>query len=92
MRVNAGLLQRLFDNLLSNLRRYADHTQPVKITLLARDKELALIVSNTARPDAKPGTGLGLQNCAQMLRLHGGRFEHSLSDGVFTAAAYFPME
>lgn len=92
VRVNAGLLQRLFDNLLSNLRRYADRTQPVKITLLARDKELALIVSNTARPDAKPGTGLGLQNCAQMLRLHGGRFEHSLSDGVFTAAAYFPME
>ena len=92
VRVNAGLLQRLFDNLLSNLRRYADRTQPVKITLLARDKELALIVSNTARPDAKPGTGLGLQSCAQMLRLHGGRFEHSLSDGVFTAAAYFPME
>ena len=92
VRVNTGLLQRLFDNLLSNLRRYADRTQPVKITLLARDKELALIVSNTARPDAKPGTGLGLQNCAQMLRLHGGRFEHSLSDGVFTAAAYFPME
>ena len=58
VRVNTGLLQRLFDNLLSNLRRYADRTQPVKITLLARDKELALIVSNTARPDAKPGTGL----------------------------------
>jgi len=92
VRVNAGLLQRLFDNLLSNLRRYADPAQPVKITLFTRDKELALIVSNTVRPDAKPGTGLGLQNCAQMLRLHGGRFEHSLSDGVFTAAAYFPME
>lgn len=71
---------------------YVDHTQLVKITLLVRDKELALIVSNTVRPDAKPGTGLGLQNCAQMLRLHGGRFEHSLSEGVFTAAAYFPME
>lgn len=92
VRVNTGLLQRLFDNLLSNLRRYADPAQPVKITLLARDKELALIVSNAVRPDTKPGTGLGLQNCAQMLRLHGGRFEHSLSDGVFTAAAYFPME
>lgn len=71
---------------------YVDHTQLVKITLLARDKELALIVSNTVRPDAKPGTGLGLQNCAQILRLHSGRFEHSLSEGVFTAAAYFPME
>lgn len=30
VRVNTGLLQRLFDNLLSNLRRYADRTQPVK--------------------------------------------------------------
>ena len=88
----ADLLRQLFDNLLSNLRRYADPAQPVKITLLARDKELALIVSSTARPDSKPGIGLGLQNCAQMLRLHGGRFEHSLSDGVFTATAYFPME
>ena len=67
---------------------YVDHTQLVKITLLARDKELALIVSNTVRPDAKPGTGLGLQNCAQMLRLHGGRFEHSLSEGGYSGGIF----
>lgn len=92
VRVNAGLLQRLFDNLLSNLRRYADPAQPVKITLFTRDKELALIVSNTVRPDAKARHGSWLAELRPDVRLHGGRFEHSLSDGVFTAAAYFPME
>lgn len=88
----ADLLRQLFDNLLSNLCRYADRARPIKSTLLARDKELTLIVSNTARPDTKPGTSLCLQNCVQMLRLHGDRFEHSLPDEVFTAVAYFPME
>ena len=92
LRVNEKLIQRIFDNLLSNIRRYADPAEPILIKASVQEGELCLCVCNAIRQDTKKGTGIGLRNCEQMMLLHQGRFQHSTSGKQFTAALYFPME
>ena len=92
LRVNEKLVQRIFDNLLSNIRRYADPAEPILIKASVQEGELCLCVCNAIRQDTKKGTGIGLRNCEQMMLLHQGRFQHSTSGKQFTAALYFPME
>ena len=92
LRMNGKLVQRIFDNLLSNIRRYADPAEPILIKASVQEGELCLCVCNAIRQDAKKGTGIGLRNCEQMMLLHQGRFQHSTSGKQFTAALYFPME
>ena len=92
LRVNEKLVQRIFDNLLSNLRRYADPEKPVSVKASVQEGELCICICNAVRQDAPKGTGIGLHNCEQMMLLHQGRFQHSTSGGQFTAALYFPLE
>jgi len=92
LRVNEKLVQRIFDNLLSNIRRYADPAEPILIKASVQEGELCLCVCNAIRQDTKKGTGIGLRNCEQMMLLHQGRFQHSTSGKQFTAALYFPLE
>ena len=92
LRVNEKLVQRIFDNLLSNLRRYADPEKPVSVKASVQEEELCICICNAVRQDAPKGTGIGLHNCEQMMLLHQGRFQHSTSGGQFTAALYFPLE
>ena len=92
LRVNEKLVQRIFDNLLSNIRRYADPAEPILIKASVQEGELCLCVCNAIRQDTKKGTGIGLHNCEQMMLLHQGRFQHSTSGKQFAAAMYFPLE
>lgn len=50
--LDAGELRRIFDNLISNIRKYADSTRPVTLRLTAREGEVIIRQENTVRPAA----------------------------------------
>ena len=91
--VNCELLQRAFDNLYSNLLKYADPDRPIAIAFCRADGQAVLTVKNSVSPlrDKRESTGIGLNTCRGILQYHGGRFETREENGVFTAELRLPV-
>ena len=90
---NAALMRRVFDNLYSNLIKYADPSVPVLFSC-KRDRGSVRVSLENASVSAqarKEGTNIGLKTCERILALHGGRFEAGMQDGRFTAAFVLPV-
>lgn len=82
--VNTELIQRAFDNLYSNLLKYADPSLPVELRYEKADNTVKLSVKNAIRKDQseKESTNIGLNTCKRILIQHNGTFE-TLRDGNF---------
>ena len=93
MQVNIDLLRRAFDNLYSNLLKYADPAQPIEIGYRQEEGRIALTVVNHVSPrrDAKESTNIGLGTCRRILEYHGGSFSAKEANGVFRAALSLPL-
>ena len=94
-RISASLplLQRAFDNVYSNLLKYADPGQPIRIALRRIGEEASITVTNGVSPqrDRRESTNLGLNTCRRVFRLHGGGFETTEEDGTFTVSMTLPL-
>lgn len=79
-------LQRIFDNLTSNVKKYADPAHGVTLTVALRDTTLMLTQSNTCRPDAaqQEGYHIGLLSIRRIAQQYGGTVEAAQEGGVFT--------
>lgn len=85
--VNLEELGRVFDNLLSNLLKYADPREEVVLSLDYSQGRLELSLSNAIRStdDAPSSTGLGEKIIAKLMaRIHG-EFDRSISGNTYTA-------
>lgn len=93
IRVSLPLLRRAFDNVYSNLLKYADPTLPVAISWRRKGDRLVLRVMNAVSPhrDKKESTRIGLNTCQRVLALHSGGFDTTEADGVFTAIMTLPL-
>ena len=80
-------LKRVLDNLLSNIRKYADPTKPVVALSELRDGSLTLTVSNAIAPTQtrKESTKIGLRTCEKIMTSLGGSFTVT-NDGEHFAA------
>ena len=85
-------LQRVFDNLLSNVRKYADPAAPVTLRLALEDGALVLRQRNRVRPQPSQGDslGLGLGSIRRIAQLYGGSVHAGERDGVFEILVIFP--
>lgn len=84
-------LQRIFDNLTSNIKKYADPTQPVTLTVMQQGGTLTLTQSNTCRGDAaqQEGYHIGLLSIRRIAQQYGGTAEAVQEGGVFTVTVTF---
>lgn len=87
------LLERLFDNIFTNVIRYADKKQPVTVTAAQNHDNLSISVKNTmARPlPRRKSTGIGLKNCRVIMELHKGTFSFSADGHLFSSDLSFPL-
>ncbi len=93
MQVNVELLRRAFDNLYSNLLKYADPACSVDIGYRRENTSVVLTISNAVSPqrDVKESTNIGLGTCRRILEYHCGEFSTEEADGVFCARLTLPL-
>jgi signal transduction histidine kinase len=75
---DVGLLERLFDNLLSNLQQHGDMNEGIDFQVCLKGGEIRLEIENAVGKQSSAKSfshSLGLKICSCILELHGGRFE-----------------
>ena len=90
--VNPLYLKRVLDNLVSNVKKYADPEQPVVMLSEHGEGTLSLTISNTVSRsmERKESTKIGLRTCEKILTAMGGRFATHADDGHFAAELTLP--
>lgn len=92
--VDPLFLKRVLDNLVSNIRKYADPEKPVAVRSVLGDGQLTLTVSNAkaASLARKESTKIGLRTCEKILTALGGSFETQSGPERFTAKLTLPAD
>lgn len=92
LRVRAADVLRVFDNLFSNLKKYADKTRFIRITAEDGPMEVKLRMENTAAraPDRSDSHGIGIPTAAVLMERCGGRLETVHLGGTYRCVLTFP--
>ena len=87
-------LKRVVDNLVSNIKKYADPALPVMILSECRDGLLTVCFSNAvARAmDRVESTKIGLRTCEKIMSSMGGSFLTRSEDGHYSAEFSLPIQ
>ncbi len=83
VRTDPQSLVRIFDNAFSNLYKYADKENPIKISVSAGACNVIIEISNRIRHDGErvESNGIGLRTCKKLAEQIGAGFEFG-GDGV----------
>ncbi len=87
-------LKRVLDNLVSNIKKYADHATPVVLLTEHRDGTLRICFSNRiARTmDRVESTKIGLRTCEKIMSHMNGSFRTENDGEHFTAELSLPVK
>ncbi|MBQ7387638.1 MAG: HAMP domain-containing histidine kinase [Clostridia bacterium] len=83
---DADNLMRIFDNVFSNIHKYADKNAPIKINISMLGDILAIEFKNKVKKDnsGTESNKIGLKTCARLAEFILEGFEYSEQNGVFT--------
>ena len=86
-------LKRVLDNLVSNLKKYADRSQPVVLLTELKDGMLSVCVSNKVRQDLNlvESTKIGLRTCEKIMQAMDGSFLIQKDDSHFAVTFSLPV-
>lgn len=92
--INVKYMQRVLNNLISNLQKYADKESPIEISANVEQQYMVLRVRNMISKNLEPheSTKIGLITCERIMKLHHGEFQRFESEGEFTVKLVIPME
>lgn len=91
--VDTVCMKRLFDNLFSNIEKYADSAQPVVIRQWVAEEKLYVTLSNQIAQSSGQveSTNIGLKTCERIMQLMGGTFRTCRTEETFRAEAVLPL-
>lgn len=86
-------LQRIFDNLVSNIRKYADPEAPVELTLSLENDFLLILQQNKTLPTApsSDGFGIGLNSIRRIAQLYHGQVAVAQDNQYFSISIRLPL-
>lgn len=86
-------LKRVLDNLVSNLKKYADKSQPVVFLTQLQDGVLSVCLSNTVRRDLNlvESTKIGHRTCEKIMQAMDGSFSVQKDEDHFAATFSLPV-
>ena len=93
LRVDLNHFRRIFDNLFSNVRKYADPAFPVTISQSVDRDELLITISNHINQNQNrvESNRIGLQTCNKLASAMGGEFNQSRTKETFTVEVLLPL-
>lgn len=90
------LIERLFDNLFTNVARYGDRSKIVKIDLLIKGNHLVVVIENSICQNvdfyATNSTGIGIMNCKKIVALHQGFYTIERAKSLYRTCIELPIE
>lgn len=93
VRVNSDYVIRIFDNITSNIIKYADADVPIKVRSLYTKREAGFSFENQCREleRKEDSTKIGIRNIMNMMEKMNGRCETEEKDGIFKIILMFPI-
>ena len=93
-RINVGDFKRIFDNLSSNIRKYADSKLPVNLVIDGEENMLEIRQSNMIciLPSSEESHGIGLKSIRRIAENCGGSMEAGEREGTFFIKILFSLE
>lgn len=78
--------RRIFDNLASNVQKYADSSETVSLRIFVQEKRLVILQQNKCRKDAGDAESrkIGLESIRRIADSHGGKLEVTLTKTEFS--------
>ncbi len=79
-------LRRLFDNLFSNIMKYAEKAVPIKILAEVQGDKIFVTATNGIREDSRnvESNKIGLKTCEKICKDMGGDFNYTDEENIFT--------
>ena len=93
LHVDLTHLRRVFDNLFSNVTKYADRARPVTVKLEVEGEELVVTIGNYIASQAGrvESNRIGLQTCDKLICAMGGEFHQRRTKETFTVEVLLPL-
>ena len=94
LRVNVHLMQSVFENLFSNLKKYADLSQEIQVRYGLNGNQLFVSVENakcTEQNERHASTKIGLSNCKAIMEKHEGSLVVEETEKNFRVTLCFPV-
>lgn len=93
IQVDSEYLQRVIDNLISNLKKYGDLHEPLEIAAHEKNHMLSIQIRNHIKPmhSLKESTQIGLRTCQRIMGEHKGSFSWFQEGEYFTVELNFPL-
>ena len=94
LQVDLGHFRRIFDNLFSNVRKYADPACPVTISQRIDRDELIVTISNHINQNQTrvESNRIGLQTCHKLVAAMGGEFSQHRTKETFSVEVLLPLQ
>ena len=96
IRVNEEYINRIMDNIVSNIEKYADKSMPVRIETIYTEKYGGLVFQNGTVRDAgdrrmtEGSTNIGLHNVEKMMKNMSGYCRVKQTECIFELSLMFP--
>lgn len=83
--VNLISIRRVFDNIFSNITKYADKSKPVKIKYYIKNQLLFVHIENQINNNLKTvsSTGIGMKTCEKIIQRHKGEIVITKTENTF---------
>ena len=93
VQVDSEYMQRVMDNLISNLKKYGDPAYPLRIEASEQPDMLHIQVTNHIRDrkDHPESTQIGLKTCRKIMENHGGNFTWKQENNEFMITITLPL-
>lgn len=91
--IDAEFLQRVLDNTLSNIRKYADKTKPLDALAFETEAFLHVEFINVLNHElySVESTALGLRTCIKIMQEHGGSYQGYETEDKYVSRLILPL-